>query len=262
MSEPGIVTLLTDFGLEDPYVGIVKGVMLSIERRLTLVDVCHGVPPQSVAVGALWLAHAFGWFPPGSVHLAVVDPGVGSGRRALAVRSRGHAFVVPDNGLVSRVILADPGCEARRIDAEGLGIEVASRTFHGRDLFAKVAALWASKQLRFEQVGPVVDDPVMLTVEEPNDDGTSAAGRVIAVDRFGNLITDLPGALLERTGAVLEIAGRRLRRVGTYAEAGEGECVALVSSFGLVEVAARNRSAAEALDTTSGARVALRSEQV
>jgi S-adenosyl-L-methionine hydrolase (adenosine-forming) len=261
MSEPGLVTLLTDFGLDDPYVGIMKGVMLSIERRLTLVDVCHGVPPQNVAVGALWLSHAFGWFPAGSVHLAVVDPGVGSERRALAARSGGHAFVAPDNGSLSRVALADPRFEARRIDAESLGIEVSSRTFHGRDVFAKVAALWASKQLRFEQLGPVVDDPVMLTAEAPSDDGTNATGRVIAVDRFGNLITDLPGPLLERTGAVLEVAGHYLRRVGTYAEAREGECVALVSSFGLVEVAARDRSAAEVLGTSSGARVALRSEQ-
>jgi S-adenosyl-L-methionine hydrolase (adenosine-forming) len=261
MSEPGIVTLLTDFGIDDPYVGIMKGVMLSIERRLTLVDVCHGVPPQNVAVGALWLFHAFGWFPAGSVHLAVVDPGVGSERRALAVRSGEHAFVAPDNGLLSRLALADERFEARRIDARSLGIEVPSRTFHGRDVFAKVAALWASKQLRFEQLGPIVDDPVMLTTEPPRDGGGSAAGQVIAVDRFGNLITDLPGAWLERAGAVLEIAGQKLRPVGTYAEARDGECVALISSFGLVEVAARNRSAAEVLGTSSGAPVALRSEQ-
>ncbi|MDQ2644534.1 MAG: SAM-dependent chlorinase/fluorinase [Myxococcota bacterium] len=260
MSEPGIVTLLTDFGLDDPYVGILKGVMLSIERRLTLVDVCHGVPPQNVAAGALWLAHAFSWFPPESVHLAVVDPGVGSERRALGVRASGHAFVAPDNGILSRVALSDPGFEARRIDAQKLGIEVPSRTFHGRDLFAKVAALWASKQLRFEELGPVVDDPVMLSAERPSDDGTNAEGRVLAVDRFGNLITDLPGAVLERAGAVLELQGRTLRRVATYAEAREGECVALVSSFGLVEVAARNQSAAVLLGVGPGARVAQRSE--
>ncbi len=260
MSEPGIVTLLTDFGLDDPYVGIMKGVMLSIERRLTLVDVCHGVPPQNVAVGALWLSHAFGWFPPESVHLAVVDPGVGSERRALGVRASGHAFVAPDNGLLSRLALASPAFEARQIDARRLGLELPSRTFHGRDLFAKVAALWASKQLRFEELGPVVDDPVMLSAERPSDDGANAEGRVIAVDRFGNLITDLPGKLLERAGAVLELEGRRLRRVGTYAEAREGECVALVSSFGLVEVAARNQSAAVLLGAGPGARVAQRSE--
>lgn len=260
MSQAGIVTLLSDFGLDDPYVGIMKGVMLSIDPRLTLVDVCHAVPPQDVALGALWLSHAFGWFPPGSVHLAVVDPGVGSARRALGVRAGGHAFVAPDNGLLSRVAHGAPRFEARRIDAPSLGLEVSSRTFHGRDVFAKVAALWASKQLRFEQLGPVVDDPVMLIAEAPTDDGTHATGRVIAVDRFGNLITDLPGQLLSRPGAALEIAGRRLRPVGTYAEAHEGECVALVSSFGLVEVAARNRSAAELLGTCGGARVALHSE--
>jgi len=260
MSEGGLVTLLTDFGLEDPYVGIMKGVMLSIERRLTLIDVCHGVPPQNVAVGALWLSHAFGWFPPGSVHLAVVDPGVGSTRRALAARSAGHAFVAPDNGLLSRVALADPGFEARLIDAGQLGIEPPSRTFHGRDVFARVAALWASKKAGFEDLGPPVNDPVRLFAEAPDDDGKSASGHVVAIDRFGNLITDLPGAWLERPGAELEIAGRRLRRVGTYAEAGDGECVALVSSFGLVEVAAKNHSAAAALGARSGARVALRSE--
>ena len=108
---------------------------------------------------------------------------------------------------------------------------------------------------------PIVDAPVMLTTESPRDGGNTAAGQVIAVDRFGNLITDLPGAWLERAGAVLEIAGQKLRPVGTYAEARDGECVALISSFGLVEVAARNRSAAEVLGASSGAQVALRSEQ-
>ena len=108
-------------------------------------------------------------------------------------------------------------------------------------IFAKVAALWASKQLRFEQLGPIVDDPLMLTIEPPRDDRGTALGQVIAVDRFGNLITDLPGAWLERADTVLEIAGQKLRPVGTYAEARDGECVALISSFGLVEVAAKNQ---------------------
>jgi S-adenosylmethionine hydrolase len=253
----GIVTLLTDFGLDDPYVGIMKGVALSIQRDLTLVDVCHGVPAQDVRVGALWLAHGFAWFPAGTVHVAVVDPGVGGTRVPIAARACDHYFFAPDNGLVSQVRGDD--FEARRLDPDALGLEVASRTFHGRDVFIKAAAWLASEQRSFESLGPV-HSARCLEFVSPVDGGSMATGHVLAADRFGNLITDLPGEWLGRMDARAELDGRTLRVVGTYSDAAEGECVALVSSFGLVEIAARNDSAKRLLGATKGARVTLLSQ--
>jgi S-adenosyl-L-methionine hydrolase (adenosine-forming) len=255
----GIVTLLTDFGADDPYVGIMKGVVLSLHRGATLIDLCHGVPPQHVELGALWLAHGFGWFPAGTVHLAVVDPGVGSARAALAARAGGHFFVGPDNGLLSRVASETEDFEARRLDAAALGFPTPSRTFHGRDVFARVAALLAADARCFDALGPT-HTPARLALSPPFDDGRSARGRVLAVDRFGNLITDLPGSWLERPHARVELDGKRFRPVGTYAEAGEGESIALTSSFGLVELAVRNGSAAASLGLGPGAVVLLLSE--
>jgi S-adenosyl-L-methionine hydrolase (adenosine-forming) len=261
MTQPasGIVTLLTDFGAEDPYVGIMKGVVLSLCRGATLIDLCHGVPPHHVELGALWLAQGFGWFPTGTVHLAVVDPGVGSARAALAARGGGHFFVGPDNGLLSRVASETENFEARRLDPAALGFPVPSRTFHGRDVFARVAALLAADAGCFDALGPT-HTPAKLALAPPFDDGKAARGRVLAVDRFGNLITDLPGTWLERPHARVELGGRSFRPVGTYAEAGVGERVALTSSFGLVELAMRDESAAASLGVGPGALVLLLSE--
>jgi S-adenosylmethionine hydrolase len=253
----GIITLLTDFGLDDPYVGIMKAVVLSAQRHLTIVDVCHGVPAQNVDVGALWLAHAFSWFPPGSVHVAVVDPGVGSERAALAARAGGHWFLAPDNGLLARVQKCSSDFEARRLEPAKLGVTLPSRTFHGRDLFAKVAASLAAGALAFEELGLVhAPRPLDVTVPMVTNDG--AIGRVVAVDHYGNLITDLPEAWL--AGRSAWVKNRRLRTVGAYAEASPRECVVLVNSFGLLEIAARDESAAELLGIGAGERLLLRAE--
>ena len=255
---PGIVTLLSDFGTDDPYVGIMKGVVLSEHPAATLVDVSHGVPAQNVAVGALYLEHSFVWFPQGSVHLAVVDPGVGSQRAALIARAGGHYFVAPDNGLLSRVAAQSPDFEARRAEPATLGLAVRSRTFHGRDVFARLAARLARFPERFAELG-APHLAASLSLEPLVDDGVTARGRVLAVDHFGNLITDLPSRCIERPGARIELGGRSLRIVGTYSEADAGECVALTSSFGLVEVAVRNGSAALVLGLGMGAEVVSRS---
>lgn len=254
----GIVTLLTDFGLDDPYVGIMKGAALSAARDITLIDVCHGVPAQNVELAARWLEQAFRWFPEGSVHLAVVDPGVGSERRALAARAGGHFFVAPDNGLLTFVAASEEALEARALAPATLGISLDSRTFHGRDLFAKVAARLAAGKLEFDALGAPVEVQ-RLDVQAPTDSAEGAKGRVVAVDHFGNLITDLPGPWLE--GRAAWLGAHRARRVGTYAEAERGECVVLVGSYGLVEIAARDASAASLLAATAGSDVTLRREE-
>lgn len=252
----GTVTLLTDFGLSDPYVGILKGVLLHEAPNTRIVDLSHDVPPQDIRVAAFWLAHAYPFFPVGSVHLCVVDPGVGSARVPIAFHQAGHLFVGPDNGVFSDVLAGVSAPRVRRIDASGLGLDVPSRTFHGRDVFAPVAARLASRALRLEQLGPQHEPLVELRPPVVSDAG-GVTGMVIFADRFGNLVTDIPAALVDRERHVVEIAGRALRVVGTYVEAKPGECVGLVSSFGTLEVAQRDGHAAGTLGSPRGAPVRL-----
>ncbi|HLV66661.1 MAG TPA: SAM-dependent chlorinase/fluorinase [Polyangiaceae bacterium] len=247
---PGVVSLLTDFGLSDPYVGILKGVIAREAPGTTVIDVSHDVPPQDIELAALWLEQAYTWFPPGTVHVCVVDPGVGTARAALAARAGEHWFVAPDNGVLSGVLAREPSWEVRWIDAGALRLSVASRTFHGRDVFAPVAGRLASGALRLSDVGPE-HAPTLHARRAPRVEKGEAFGEVIAVDRFGNLITNLPASVLEGEGVTVEIRDARLRSVGTYAE-GELECVALVGSFGLVEIAVQNASAAARLGVGRG----------
>jgi len=247
----GVVTLLSDFGLADPYVRMMKGAMLRQAPELRLVDLTHAVPAQDHELAGFFVFHSFRFFPHGSVHLCVVDPGVDSARAALAVRAAGHYFVAPDNGLLSRVLDADSKHEARAIDVERVGLGTPSRTFHGRDVFAPAAASLASGRTRFEELGPL-HAPLC---SKPAPAAAKGEGHVLFVDRFGNLVSDLPASALEAPvgDLAIEIAGRRLRVVGTYAEAEVGECVGLVSSFGTLEVAMREGNAAQALGVGRGA---------
>jgi len=249
-----IVSLLTDFGLSDPFVGVMKAVILSHEPSLCIVDVSHGVPAQDIDVAALWLSEAYRWFSRGAVHVCVVDPAVGSARAALAARAGEHVFLAPDNGVLSDVLVREPRAEVRRIDALELGLPIPSRTFHGRDVFAPIAARLASGELCFADVGPV-HAPVRRARALPAREQNRVIGRVSFVDHFGNLVSDVAASVLGDGVETVEIGERRLRRVGTYSEAEPGECVALVSSFGTLEVACRDGNAAEVLKASRGDRV-------
>lgn len=232
------IALLTDFGLLDPYVGTMKGVMAGLAPGVPVIDVTHGVPQQDVRIGALYLDAAWPYFPEGTVFVCVVDPGVGTSRRPIVVRAAGRLFVGPDNGLFG--LLPDP--EARLIRAPW-GSPSPSRTFHGRDLFAPVAARLATGAL-FKDVGPLVSDSVSLELPVPIDN----VGEVLYVDHFGNAVTNLPGA---DTGAV-----RFLEQVApvvhTYASAAQGATVALTSSSGRLEIAIRDGHAAQELGLAPG----------
>ena len=252
----GVVTLLTDFGTRDPFVGVMKGVILKRSTRLTVVDVTHAIEPQQVGDGAFWLAQAFPWFPEGTVHVAVVDPGVGTARRAVVGCGSGHLFVAPDNGLLEVVARRSPDFEAREIDAERLGVRAASRTFHGRDLFAPVGALLASGAATFDAVGPVCTLATTSHVPEPVLGAKSAEGCVVVVDRFGNLLTNLAALALPAGGARrVSVSGHDLPLVGTFADVPPGALAALVGSFGQVEVFVRNGSAAAVLGAQRGTSV-------
>lgn len=256
----GLVTLLTDFGLADPFVGVMKGVLFAGHPGLRVIDLTHGIAPGSVAEGAFWLERSYRYFPAGTVHCAVVDPGVGSGRAAVVVAADGHYFVGPDNGLLAEVTLRAPHQETRAIDLAAHGLTRASNTFHGRDVFAVVAGRLAARELAFGNVGQLwhlqVPSPIPGIVTEA--DGFS--GNVLTVDHFGNLITTLRASeVLPAANAPfrLQIGAQVLRSVRTFADAEPGELVALVGSFDAVEVAVRDGSAAERLQPVPGAGVKL-----
>jgi S-adenosylmethionine hydrolase len=242
---PPIVTLTTDFGLRDPFVGIMKGVILGICPGAQLVDLTHEVPPQDVLQGCLALESAWRYFPAGSVHLAVVDPGVGSARRALAVRAAGHCFVAPDNGLLSFAL--DAGGEAVSVEAAAYRLPEISRTFHGRDVFAPAAAHLAAG-VPLERLGPAVTDPVRIALPRARRLGAVIAGEVIGADGFGNLLTSvraedvtgLPGC----GELAVELDGRPLGApVACYADGDDGAPRAIWGSSGRLEIFVRNADA-------------------
>jgi S-adenosylmethionine hydrolase len=250
----GIVTLLTDFGVQDPFVGVMKGVMLSLERELRLVDLTHGIEPQAIGDAAFWLEQSYRWFPAGTVHVVVVDPGVGSERRAVAVRAGGHYFVGPDNGSFEVVVRRAASAEALEIVPERLGLSVPSRTFHGRDVFAPVGALLAAGKLAFEALGAPCELVPSARVPEPVEGPSETYGVVVAVDRFGNLVTNVPASLLS-PGARLTLGEHSVALVRTYADVPVGTLAALVGSCGTVELFVRDGSARERLGAKRGAAV-------
>lgn len=256
----GVVTLLTDFGLRDPFVGVMKGVLLAAHPGLHVVDVTHGIGAGAVAEGAFWLERSFRYFPAGTVHCAVVDPGVGSTRRAVVLAAERHYFVGPDNGLLAEITLRAAHHEVRLIDPKRHGLERASNTFHGRDVFAVVAGRLAARVLAFADVGEVVHLGVPSPVPGIVSEADGFVGNLLTVDHFGNLITTLRASeVLPAAGAAfrLQIAGQTLRSVRTFAEAEPNELVALVGSFDTIEVAVRDGSAAARLAPVAGASVKL-----
>ncbi len=247
-----IVTLTTDFGLADGYVGTMKGVILSIAPGAHLVDVSHDIAPQNVRQAAYVLSRAAPYFPRGTVHLAVVDPGVGSARRPLLVQTPGACFVGPDNGLFT-FALDQPGAAVFELTRSEFWRPVVSRTFHGRDIFAPVAAHLANGRLPPDLGAPVVD-PVRLP--EPAAARIAPGhlrGHVIHIDRFGNLVTSIPAAWVTGGAWACLIRGRRIEGIQqTYAAAQPGALIALVSSGDTVEVAVRDGSAAALLGVQAG----------
>lgn len=256
MSGPGTITLLTDFGLDDPYVGVLKAVLLRDCPGASIIDLTHAVAPFDKVAAAFWIERVFAWFPAGTVHVVVVDPGVGSSRRAVVVRAHRQFFVGPDNGVLSGVYAGDPAAEARQIMASELGLPVPSRTFHGRDVFAPVAARLARGTLAFKGFGtavPFLSDAALPRAVE-HDRGFS--GQVVTVDRFGNALTNLvqPPPALDYE---VRVAGRALPVLETYAAATVGQVFGVFGSFGTLELAMREGRAAAALGVTQGTAVEL-----
>jgi S-adenosylmethionine hydrolase len=238
-----------------------KGVILGICREARLVDLTHEVAPHDVLEGALALESAWHFFPPGSIHLAVVDPGVGSERRAIALLARGQYFVGPDNGLFTFALLAD-GWSAVSLEAPAYRLPEVSQTFHGRDIFAPAAAHLASG-VPLQHLGPGITDPVELALPGARRDGDEIVGEVIGSDRFGNLLTSVTAERVDELAAdgaiAVELAGRTLGPMARSYEAGaQGVPTAIIGSQGRLEVFVRNASARAILGVGPGAPVKVR----
>ncbi len=243
-----IVTLLTDFGTADSYVGEVKGVLASLAPEAVVVDLAHDIPAGDVAAASFVLGRAWRTFPRGTVHLAVVDPGVGTERRALAAQVAGHGFVAPDNGLLSDVFAAADARVVRLPIPEG-----ASRTFHGRDVFAPAAARLV-RGAALADLGTPVSDLVHLPPHRVRAEGADVIGQVIHVDRFGTLVTNLPGQAIA-PGTTLRVGGHTVPVAATFADAARGSPLAFVGSGGTVEIAVRDGRADQVLGVGRGIEV-------
>lgn len=235
-----VVTLTTDFGLSQPFVALMKAV---IHRRCPdarVVDLTHDVTPFAVAEGGFWLERCHGYFPSGSLHVAVVDPGVGSSRPIVALEWGGHVFVAPDNGLLGR-LARRPGARARRVTDEVLarhGLPQVSATFHGRDLFAPLVGDLAAGRLTCADLGPTLADVRPSPVEAASREGSRWRGEVILIDHFGNCFSNVelfPDSVSRISEA--RFGSRRLPVVRTYSDRPAGSVVALVNAFGVLEAA-------------------------
>jgi S-adenosylmethionine hydrolase len=267
---PPIITLTTDFGLSDPYVAALKGVILSVNPQATIVDICHDIRPQRIEQAAFVLASAWPYFPPGAIHVAVVDPGVGTGRRAVALATGAGTFLGPDNGVLSaalpdeaRAHLSEaasggpspvpvpPGTVAHELTDPRFQRSPVSATFHGRDIFAPVAA-HLSLGLTLPELGPPLASmltlPPFRAALQP--DG-SLSSRVLHIDRFGNLITDVRQEDLPAGPIVVEVAGRRIE--GLRPTYGPGQdLIAYIGSSGYLEIALVGSNASHTLGVGIG----------
>jgi hypothetical protein len=251
-----LIALLTDFGTTDHFVGAMKGVMLGICPDAALVDITHEVAPHDVLEGALALGACFGVFPAGTVFLAVVDPGVGSTRRGIAAICGPHAFVAPDNGILTAVFRERPPACVVELSELKYARTPMSRTFEGRDRFAPAAA-WLATGLDLTALGAPIEGCVALDIPEPAVLPGLVAGEVLRVDRFGNVVTNIDRAAWDRGAAPGEVRIRLGERemgplVQTYAEIAAGQVGALFGSGGRLELSAREARAASILDARRG----------
>ncbi|MEA5078297.1 MAG: SAM-dependent chlorinase/fluorinase [Anaerolineaceae bacterium] len=258
-----IITLLTDFGLKDGFVGIMKGVIWGIAPTAQIADITHDIAPQNVIEGSLVLAQAVKYFPDGTVHVAVVDPGVGTTRKPVAARIGSQYFVGPDNGLFTGVIEA--------AEADGISIEFyhltnpkywlpqVSRSFHGRDIFSPVGAHLCNG-VALAELGTPIADPARIMVPRPEPTADGFAGQVLSVDHFGNLLTNITPEQLNGTrGVVIKVGEASIDGLSlTFGERKPGELVAMIDSSGVLQIAVVNGNAADKLKVGIGTTILLR----
>jgi len=257
-----IITLTTDYGTNDHLVGVLKGVILKINPDAQIVDITHQVTPFDLLDGALSIAAAYSYFPPRSVHVVIVDPGVGTERRPILVSGQNHYFLAPDNGVLSGIYEREHPVVVRHITSEHYFLQPVSKTFHGRDVFAPVAA-WLSKNWQPASMGEEITDFKRFAMPRPKEADGLLKGVVLKVDAFGNLITnfrveDLPANAVEKGEVRLQIGSQPVTKlVPTFAQGPAGEAVAYIGSSGFLEVAMNKGSAARTLGLGRGTPVLL-----
>ncbi len=255
----GVITLTTDFGHKGPFVATMKGMMLRQFAAAKIIDLTHEIVVHWPAEAAFWLKHAYRFFPEGTVHVAVVDPGVGTERDIIAGLYRGHAFIAPDNGQLAPILGSSSAEAVHRVDLEGLaafGIHNPSATFHGRDIIAPLAAQLASGARSVRDLGPATREIVPSWVDEPVATASRLSGVVITVDNFGNLFTNIDRPLLRRfKNPVIHAGGHDIPLRRTYADVEPGTYLALLNSFDVLEIARAEQSAARGLGLSRGAPV-------
>jgi S-adenosylmethionine hydrolase len=255
-----IITLTTDFGTSDHFTGVMKGVILGIAPGVRIVDISHDIRAFEISEGAFTIAQAYGWFPRGTIHVVVVDPGVGTSRRPILVEAAGHRFIGPDNGVLSMVYAKTPAT-VREITAEKYFLKPVSRTFHGRDVFAPAAAHMAAGA-RPASFGKKIDDYLKLRLDVPTRTGKRMwTGTILKIDRFGNLITNIHVDEFPEVRTrpfEMAVGVRKLHRLAlNYAETGDADPFVIVGSSGFLEVACNQAAAARVLGCSVGAPVEL-----
>jgi S-adenosylmethionine hydrolase len=258
---PGIITLTTDFGLQDAYVGSMKGVILSIHPHVRIVDITHELPAHRILPAAYLLREACPRFPPGTVHVAVVDPGVGGQRTPLLLKIDNRFYVGPDNGIFGLLMVDLPLQGAWRLESREHFLHPVSKTFHGRDVFAPVAAHLAAGTPP-DAFGPAASDPSSLSLPAHHEEPRTLRGQVVWIDRFGNCITNLSDKVVSRwaRGAPFTVhaASKKIAKISTtYESTSEGEALALINSMGYLEVACNQARADHTLGLKEGNRVTL-----
>ena len=262
MARKPIITLTTDFGLNDHFVGTMKGVILSIEPEAEIIDICHSVQAFDVLDGALSISQAYSYFPSGRVHMVVVDPGVGTARRPIVVTSERHHFVAPDNGVLSLIYQREDRLSVRHVTGEHYFLQPVSQTFHGRDIFSPVAA-YLAKGVDPMKFGDEVTDFVRFSAPKPKPANEhTLRGVVLKVDRFGNLITNITpqdapmlfGA--NPSGFKIVLGSREITEIKeSYAQGTPGEVFGILGSMGFLEIAANRGAAAQLLGVGKGTEV-------
>lgn len=258
----GIITILTDFGTKDPYAGIMKGIILKINPDARIIDITHEIPDHDIKNASLTIGYAYGYFPKGTIHVAVVDPGVGGDRKNIAVKTANYIFIGPDNGIFSLALSKEKIIEIREIEKFPFVFDKVSNTFHGRDVYAPCAAFLTAGK-KFSDIGRVLSDYTKIVYPVPKYKGNSLTGEIVLIDSFGNMVTNISEhsfkSFTGRNPFEIYFASERFTTLDNrYIDVPPGKPLVLFGSSGYLEISMNGKSAAEYFMASEGASVTVR----